>query len=63
MQTETKTGFGMFAGVFRPVVLTILGAMLYLREGWLVGNSGLLGALAIIGVAYSITGTTARQHR
>ena len=59
MQTETKTGFGMFAGVFRPVVLTILGAMLYLREGWLVGNSGLLGALAIIGVAYSITGTTA----
>ncbi len=49
----------MFAGVFRPVVLTILGAMLYLREGWLVGNSGLLGALAIIAVAYGITGTTA----
>jgi len=49
----------MFAGVFRPVVLTILGAMLYLREGWLVGNSGLLGALAIIGIAYGITGTTA----
>jgi amino acid permease len=57
--TETKKGFGMFAGVFRPVVLTILGAMLYLREGWLVGNSGLVGALGIIGIAYAITGTTA----
>ena len=51
--------YGTFAGVYRPVFLTILGAMLYLREGWLVGNAGLLGALLVIGVAYTITGTTA----
>ena len=51
--------FGTFSGVFRPVVLTTLGAMLYLREGWLVGNNGLLGALFVIGCAYAITGTTA----
>ena len=52
-------GFGTFAGVFRPIVLTTLGAMLYLREGWLVGNNGLFGALAVIAIAYFITGTTA----
>ncbi len=40
-------------------MLTILGAMVYLREGWLVGEAGLLGALLIIGTAYAITGTTA----
>ena len=39
----TKLGtvdrFSTFQGVFRPITLTVLGAMLYLREGWLVGNS------------------------
>jgi hypothetical protein len=51
--------FGAFTGVFRPVFLTILGAMLYLREGWVVGNAGLVGALGVIVVAYVIIGTTA----
>lgn len=51
--------FGTFAGVFRPVFLAILGAMLYLREGWVVGQAGLLGAALIIGAALAITLTTA----
>jgi amino acid permease len=51
--------FGTFAGVYRPVVLTVLGALLYLREGWLVGNAGLGGALLVIAAAYVITGTMA----
>ncbi|MEZ4322630.1 MAG: amino acid permease [Myxococcota bacterium] len=51
--------FGTFAGVYRPVFLTVLGALLYLREGWLVGNAGLGGAILIILAAYTITGTTA----
>jgi len=51
--------FDTFSGVFRPVALTILGAMLYLREGWVVGEAGLLGALLVIAAAYAITGTTA----
>ncbi|MEC8191648.1 MAG: amino acid permease [Myxococcota bacterium] len=51
--------FDTFAGVTRPVLLTTLGALLFLREGWLVGNSGLLGAVAVILSAYVITGTTA----
>lgn len=55
---ETHT-FDTFVGVTRPVLLTTLGALLFLREGWLVGNSGLLGALAVILSAYVITGTTA----
>ena len=51
--------FGTFNGVIRPTILTILGVMMYLREGWVVGNAGLFGALLIILAAYLITGTTA----
>lgn len=58
MQDE-RAGFGTFTGVVRPVALTILGAMLYLREGWLVGQAGVVGSLMIIALAVSITGTTA----
>jgi amino acid transporter len=50
--------FGMFAGVFTPTVLTILGAIMYLRTGWVVGNAGLIGAIAIILLAHVITFTT-----
>ena len=51
--------FGSFNGVFRPTILTILGVMLYLREGWVVGNAGLVGAILVILACYVITGTTA----
>jgi len=51
--------FGTFNGVFRPTILTILGVMMYLREGWVVGNAGLLGAILVILACYLITGTTA----
>lgn len=47
--------FGMLTGVFTPDVLTILGVIMYLRLGWVVGNAGLFGALAIIILAKSIT--------
>ena len=59
--TKTKTKdnkFGMFAGVFTPTVLTILGAIMYLRTGWVVGNAGLGGALAVILLAHLITVST-----
>lgn len=58
-QTSTRRTFGTFAGVYRPVFLGVVGGLLYLREGWLVGNSGLLGALLIIGLSVAISGTTA----
>jgi amino acid transporter len=50
--------FGAFAGVFVPTVLTILGAIMYLRLGWVVGNAGLGGAILIIFLAHIITITT-----
>ncbi len=50
--------FGTFHGVFRPTILTILGVMMYLREGWVVGNAGLGGTILIILMAYLITGTS-----
>ena len=46
---------GTFAGVFTPTLLTILGVIMYLRLGWVVGNGGLLGALAVMGLAIGIT--------
>ncbi|MBU2548137.1 MAG: amino acid permease [Proteobacteria bacterium] len=47
--------FGTFAGVFTPTVLTILGIILFLRIGWVVGQAGLAGALAIILIANVIS--------
>ena len=51
--------FNTFGGVFTPDVLTILGVIMYLRLGWVVGNAGFLGAVAIIVLAKSITLCTA----
>ena len=50
--------FGAFSGVFVPTLLTILGVIMYLREGWVVGNAGLLGAWAIILLAGGIVAFT-----
>jgi amino acid transporter len=63
MATETITPansnangrFGMFAGVFTPNVLTILGIILFLRLGWVVGQVGLWGALIIVLLANLIS--------
>ena len=50
--------FGTFGGVFTPTLLTILGVIMYLREGWVIGNAGLLGAWLIILISFMITGFT-----
>lgn len=51
--------FGTFGGVFTPTLLTILGVIMFLREGWVIGNAGLLGGLAVILLAFGITILTA----
>ncbi len=50
--------FGTFAGVFTPTLLTILGVIMFLREGWVVGNAGLGGAFLIILLSFGITAAT-----
>ncbi len=55
---SAKKKFGTFAGVFTPSILTILGVIMYMRLGWVVGNSGLLGTIAIIVIAHVIAVTT-----
>ncbi len=50
--------FGTFAGVFTPTLLTILGVIMYLREGWVVGNAGLGGAFLIILLSFAISTAT-----
>ena len=47
--------FGWFSGVFTPSILTILGVIMFLRLGWVVGNAGLIGALAVILISHVIT--------
>ena len=60
-QNAPKAGLGLgtFLGVYTPTVLTILGVILYLRMGWVVGNAGVMGAIAIVVIAHAITITTA----
>lgn len=53
--TEHRGRFGTFEGVFTPNILTILGLILFLRTGWVVGQAGLFGALAIVLLAAAIT--------
>ncbi|WP_445956486.1 amino acid permease [Yeosuana sp.] len=54
-----KKTFGTFAGVFTPTTLTILGVILYIRQPWVVGNAGVIGAVAIVLLSVAITLTTA----
>ena len=43
---------GTFSGVFVPTVLNVLSILLFLRFGMILGQSGLLGMLAMLCVAY-----------
>ncbi|MGI8544606.1 MAG: hypothetical protein ACR2MD_14185 [Aridibacter sp.] len=58
-QNKPRKKFGTFSGVFTPTLLTILGVILYLREGAVVGNAGLIGAILIITIAFGISTCTA----
>ena len=59
-KTPSRSGkLGTFIGVFTPSILTILGVILFLRTGWVVGNVGLVGAIAIVVIANAVTFATA----
>lgn len=57
--TPLPPRLGTFLGVYTPTILTILGAIMYLRFGWVVANGGVLGAILIVGIATLITAVTA----
>jgi len=57
-QLGEKQGFGT-APVFFTAISTILGAIMFLRFGYAVGNVGLLGGFAIILVGHIVTIPTA----
>jgi amino acid transporter len=53
---DSTTGrFGTFGGVFTPCVLTILGVIMFLRFGHVVGQAGVVYALAIVAASKVIT--------
>ena len=47
--------FGTFQGVFTPSILTIIGVVMYLRFGWVLGNVGIAGSLALVAIGSAIT--------
>jgi amino acid transporter len=61
IEEEANLGnkFGTFAGVFTPSILTILGVIMFMRSGFVVGQSGILGAILILIIAKAITLLTA----
>lgn len=54
-QEDKPEGLNAFGGVFTPSILTILGVIMYLRFGWVVGNVGLWGTLAIVTISTLVT--------
>lgn len=58
MTEDSGNKFGTFAGVFTPSILTILGAIMFLRANFIIGHAGIISALLILVIAKSITGLT-----
>ena len=46
--------YGTWNGVFVPTIISILGVIMYLRQGWVVGNAGLLGSWILIVLSVGI---------
>lgn len=51
--------YGTWSGVFVPTLIGILGVIMYLRQGWVVGNAGLLGTWLVIFFSAGISFCTA----
>lgn len=56
--SEAPKKLGTWDGVFVPVTLNILGVILFLRFGFIIGQAGLLGSLALLIVSYAIDALT-----
>ncbi|CAO1637358.1 unnamed protein product [Sympodiomycopsis kandeliae] len=49
---------GTWDGVFVPVTLNILGVILFLRFGFIMGQAGLVGSIALLLISYTIDALT-----
>jgi amino acid transporter len=58
-ESLSQNGFRTFEGVFTPCLLTILGAIMFLRFGYVAGNAGLMHTLIILLICKFITLVTA----
>ncbi|NLF97668.1 MAG: amino acid permease [Candidatus Riflebacteria bacterium] len=47
--------FGTFAGVFTPSILTIFGVIMFMRANYVVGQAGIINAIAILVLCQFIT--------
>ena len=47
--------FGAWDGVFTGCILNIFGVIMFLRVGWVVGQAGVWGAIAIISISSLVT--------
>ncbi|KAF9938259.1 hypothetical protein BGZ67_000345 [Mortierella alpina] len=57
--TTNSSKLGVFSGVFVPCVLSIWGIILFLRFGFIIGQAGVMGTLAMFVVGYAINIFTA----
>lgn len=57
--SHSQSKLGTFSGVFVPVSLNVLSILMFIRFGFILGQSGLLGALAMLVAAYIINLVTA----
>ena len=55
---SAQARFGTLGGVFTPCCLTILGVIMFMRAGYVVGDTGLWRAIAILAIAKAITTLT-----
>ena len=56
---DSGHNFGTFYGVVLPSILTMLGAIMFLRVNYITGRAGLIYSLIILAVAISIVMATA----
>ncbi|KAG0362066.1 hypothetical protein BGZ54_008781 [Gamsiella multidivaricata] len=54
LATTKRSKLGVFSGVFVPCVLSIWGIILFLRFGFIIGQAGVMGTMAMFIVGYAI---------
>lgn len=57
-QSQVPRKLGTWDGVFVPVSLNILGIILFLRFGFVLGQAGLIGAIVLLVISYTIDALT-----